>query len=696
MRTIKVKVIVVVIVCALLACGICGVVGIMEASRTTSEECGEILVLQTKDFANELNLQFDKISQSVNTMADICMEQLTDFKKFQTSVSYVEEYTEGLMGILLEFAENTQGVLTCYIRYNPEFTDPTSGIFYSRNDTSSPFDSIEPTDFSIYDPDDAAHVGWYYIPVQHGEPLWMSPYRNENINVYMISYVVPLFIDGVSVGIIGMDVDFTELQNMVGGVSFFESGYAYLLQNDNAVMYHPNLEVGQAAAEDNIYGLGRMAAYLDNPAQADKMHTFSLGGKTYASSYTVLNNGMKVGSFVKESEVMALAYGTAKKIFFGALAALVMTLVIGSVFSIYITKPLKKVTGIIQVIAGLDFRPNAEMDKLLKRGDETGDIARAILRMRESIQTLIREIENSGRELRSTIHSLEEVTNTVDSLSVNNSAISEELAASMQETSASSDMIAHHVANVAGIASSIENLSEAGVENAKEIGERAGVLQKKTESASKRTSQMCQEVSNQSKEAIQQAKAVDKINEMTDAITEISSQTNLLALNASIEAARAGEAGRGFAVVASEIGSLANQTMEMVSNINGIVGEVVDAVGNMASCLGNSTEFLQNTVLADYEEFSRVSEQYVEDASEFNGSMTQIQGAINNLTASMDEINKTITEINGTITEATNGITNIAEGSSDMKSGVADSRVQVQTSVANIEKLENAIGKFVL
>ncbi len=113
MRTIKVKVIVVVIACALLACGICGAVGIMEASRTTSEECGEILVLQTKDFANQLNLQFDKISQSVDTMADICMQQLTDFKKFQTSDAYVEEYTESLMGVLLEFAENTQGVLTC-------------------------------------------------------------------------------------------------------------------------------------------------------------------------------------------------------------------------------------------------------------------------------------------------------------------------------------------------------------------------------------------------------------------------------------------------------------------------------------------------------------------------------------------------------------------------------------------------------
>lgn len=696
MKTIKVKVIAVVTICALLACGICGAVGIMEASRTASEECGEILTLQTKEFANELNLQFEMISRSVDTMADICMEQLTDFDKFRTSAAYVEEYTKSVMSVLLQSAENTPGVLTCYIRYNPDFTGPTSGIFLTRNNTYSAFESVVPTDFSAYDPDDTAHVGWYYIPVNHGAPLWMSPYRNENINVYMISYVVPLFIDGVSVGIIGMDVDFTELQDMVGSIRFFDSGYAYLLQEDNTVLYHPNLEVGYAAAEDNTYGLGKMMTYLSNSMGADQIHTFTLGGKTYASSYTILDNGMKLGSFVNQSEVISQAYETAKKIFFGALAALVMTLVIGSVFSIYIAKPLKKATGAIQVIAGLDFRPNTELETLFKRGDETGDIARAIWRMRESIQTLIVEIENSSRELMTNIHGLEDVTNSVDSLSVENSSISATLAVSMQDTAASSDMIAHHVANVTQIAASIEDLSESGVQNAKEIGERANVLQKKTDYDSKRVSQMCQEVSAQSKEAILKAKAVDKINEMTNAITDISSQTNLLALNASIEAARAGEAGRGFAVVASEIGSLANQTMEMVSNINGIVKEVVDAVENMAACLEHSTEFLGNTVLADYEEFSRVSEQYVEDAKEFNGSMTQIQGAINNLTASMNEINKTISEINVTISEATNGITNIAESSSNMKSGVEDSRTQVETSVGNIEKLKSAIGKFIM
>lgn len=64
----------------------------------------------------------------------------------------------------------------------------------------------------MYDPDDLEHVGWYYIPVKNGAPMWMDPYLNENINIYMISYIVPLFAeDGTSIGIVGMDIDFSEI-----------------------------------------------------------------------------------------------------------------------------------------------------------------------------------------------------------------------------------------------------------------------------------------------------------------------------------------------------------------------------------------------------------------------------------------------------------------------------------------------------
>ena len=94
------------------------------------------------------------ISQSVDTMANICLEQITDFEKFQTDANYVKEYTEQIEPLIFKFAENTSGAFTCYIRFNPDFTEPTSGLFLTRDNADADFNTVTPTDFSIYDKDD--------------------------------------------------------------------------------------------------------------------------------------------------------------------------------------------------------------------------------------------------------------------------------------------------------------------------------------------------------------------------------------------------------------------------------------------------------------------------------------------------------------------------------------------------------------
>lgn len=172
------------------------------------------LALKCRNEQEQINAQISKIEQSVDTLSSIAMNKL-DFSKFKSSAVYVKQHTDSIMSDVVKFGEHTDGAICVYVRYNPDFTEPTSGIFLTRNSTDEEFTSSVPTDFTMYDKTDVEHVGWYYVPVENGAPLWMDPYLNGNVNVYMISYVVPLYVDGESVGIIGMDIDFSQITGMV-------------------------------------------------------------------------------------------------------------------------------------------------------------------------------------------------------------------------------------------------------------------------------------------------------------------------------------------------------------------------------------------------------------------------------------------------------------------------------------------------
>ena len=174
MRSIKTKIIVIVIVCALLPALQLGVIAVRSVGQTSRQGAETEMTLICENRQNMINDQIAKIEQSVNTLSSIAMEEL-DFQKFKTNSAYVRQYTDSLMNDVVKFGEHTDGAICVYVRYNPDFTEPTSGIFLTRNSTKEDFTSSTPTDFTMYEKTDLAHVGWYYIPVQNGAPIWMDP-----------------------------------------------------------------------------------------------------------------------------------------------------------------------------------------------------------------------------------------------------------------------------------------------------------------------------------------------------------------------------------------------------------------------------------------------------------------------------------------------------------------------------------------
>lgn len=690
MKSIKSKVTILIVLCSVISVMLCGTLSSFKSMTVSNEDAEQIMSQTCKSSAQDLDLTLSKIEQSVDTLANITTASIEDFSRFKKDNAYVTEITKALEPIALQFANETEGALTYYIRYNPDFTEPTSGIFATKNAEDEPFEQLTPTDFSSYEPTDLEHVGWYYTPVNNGKPTWMDPYLNSNINVYMISYVVPIFIDGESVGIVGMDIDFSKLQTQIDAITAYDTGYAFLVNADNQIMHHKSLEYGTALKDAS----SKLDEALVNNDNQYKEISYTYNGEKMSGFYCVLQNGMKLVITVPNAELIANTTSIIKISLIAELVSILLSIVVGMLLSSKMVRPIKTMTRIIQKQGDLDLKKDAQMDSLVKMKDETGDMARAVNVMNEKLRAMVKLLEDTGTSVLNNSKFLGTSSKAVGEMCGDNSATTQELAATMEEAASSTERVNENVGMITNHAKVIMDLSQKGESESKEILIRANNLSTKVQDANENTKKIYEEIAQQKLVAIEKAKSVEQINTLTQNIMEISSQTNLLALNASIEAARAGEAGKGFAVVAEEIGNLAIQTRDSVQNIETIIGEVNEAVNNLATCLNTSMDFLESTVMEDYGEFLNVSEQYAKDATNFESGMREIAESVEKLDQAIDHIAVSMEDIGKMTNEAANGVSLVAEKTVEIveKMTAEDNLVKGNTEYAG--QLSDIVGRF--
>lgn len=693
MRSIRFRITISIIICSLISAGLISLLSITNSRKVSNKDAERELILTCENTGKDIDALISRIELSVDTLADIALERM-EFERFQNNDAYVTQYTEDLLEDFFKFAEHTDGAVCAYIRYNPDFTEPTSGIFLTRPDTKTAFESSVPTDFSIYDKDDMEHVGWYYIPVQNKAPIWMDPYYNANVDIYMISYVVPIYVDGVSVGIIGMDIDFGQITGIADAATVFETGYSFITNATGGIMHHREISEGTELTEYNNGELSSVGKFIADDNNEDKTLTYTYGGHDKYVSFCRLDNGMKLALTAPLEEIEANANVLTYQILGFLICGIIISAVLGIVISLTIANPIKKITNIVKQTAGLNFTKTQYGDSLVKRADETGTMAKAVSEMREVLRDLLTDMENVKNGLEDTTEVLDDIMKENATIAEDNSATTQELAAGMQETASNTAMIVNDIIAIQNNVSDIQNLSETGQKTSTEVIGRAKNLRDNTVASSDKMMEMYHSMRGKVAEAIQQSKVVAKINELTDDIRDISSQTNLLALNANIEAARAGEAGKGFAVVATEIGSLANQTFHTVDEINEIVEEVHSAVNNMTQCIQIIMEFLEKTVVTDYDSFKQIGDKYEEDANMFSASMAQIHSEISELGEEINNIAKTIDNVNETIAQSSVGVNLIAEKSCEASMKTSEGYEHLQENTESLKHFKDLIGKF--
>lgn len=677
MRSIQSKITVSILCCSILSTVLLGYLCLMSSSRMSKKDSLNSMKTLCESEAVDFNASLSKIGQSVDTLSSIALAEL-DFTKFKSSSEYVKQYTDTIENTVLKFAENTEGVVCAYVRYNPDFTEPTSGIFLTRNSLKDHFTNTVPTDFSIYDRKDTAHVGWYYMPVENKAPLWMPPYFNENVNIYMISYVVPLYVNGESVGVIGMDIDFDALADTVKNISLYDTGYAFLLDQNNRIMYHKDYPVSTDFSTIENGQLAELSEQLLDSAAEGTILPYRYQGNEKNATYTTLDNGMKLILTVPKKEIYAAAYHMVKKICGFELIVIVIASLFGVILGTNISNPIKKITAVLQKTAAFDFRGSDVIAKLTRQKDEIGIMAGEVKKMRNSLRELADSTTTIKENILGNVEKLDTIMVENNDIAVENSAVIEEMSAGMEETACNTTAIVEGVEQIKDNSTQITSLTKEGKEHSDEVMERATELGESMNESNEEILRMFSEMQAKANTAIEQSAAVQRINELTDNIKGISAQTNLLALNANIEAARAGEAGKGFAVVATEIGNLANETFTAVDDINGIVVEVTEAVTGMSDCIEMLMNFLENTVVNDYSSFKDAGTEYVKDAE-------ALRNIVDGIDSSMDALNNRINEISNSIENITNSVEQTAMGISTVAEKIADS---VEKSKAGCEQLK--------
>lgn len=473
------------------------------------------------------------------------------------------------------------------------------------------------------------------------------------------------------------------------------SAYGYLVDSDGTMLYHPTADkIGKSVENDVVKGIVSQLQSGNVPKNA--VITYDFKGTTKYAAYALTSDHKIVVMSADKDEIMEPVRDIINLLATAMVISLIICCFVALILTKKITKPINELTLIITKTANFDFTRNTNLKKLYSRKDETGFMAYEIHIMRENLREMVANIQDAGQKINENVSELNEITDIVNQMCSDNSATSQELAAGMQETAATTVTINENVSQIKGEAENINTMAEEGAKNSETVMDRAVQLRTKTVTASNKTMDIYNSVKEKAEKAIEGSKAVEKINELTGTIMEISSQTSLLALNASIEAARAGEAGRGFAVVATEIGSLADQTSQAIANISEIVKEVNEAVGNMSECLEETTEFLEKSVSVDYKEFEQVSEQYKDDANVFKNSMEGIKTSMAQLAGAIEQIASALSGINDTVGESSVGITDIAEKTSNMVEKTSSTTDKVKECYQCVNELRDVVNKFTL
>lgn len=633
----------------------------------------------SKEITHEIEHKVIAVTEKVSAEVDGWMKEQS---RYITDIVDTIEFSELYSGDkLLQYVTNKTQEQSDVIAVYTGFEDK---LFVDGSGDEAP---------EGYDP---TSRDWYKDTINKEGVVYSSPYLDAMSGKMIITISKAVMKDGSPVGVVGMDITLDKINEIIAKESV-DGSYAYLLDRVGNIVIHPNKDY--QPTEDALVNIQNINA----PQLVDAVSSASVSG-TAESTGVIEVDGEEV---IILASPVATSYWTTGLVFDNSklnevlhkliidltLQGLVITLIaslIALFFGTQLTRPINKITELINETAKLNLTDKPEYDKICKNTDETGEIARATANLRKQLREIVEELRSGSDVLLDS------------SVGINNS--SEAILEGMRAVEVAITELAQGAAEQAMITQEgSERLVELGdnidkvannANESKKLSIETGVI---SEQGLKSMESLVDTIKSNNDAIAKLAVSVEtlegksvNIAKITNVIKDISSQTNLLALNATIEAARAGDAGRGFSVVADEIRKLAEQSSASAKEIDNIVSEIKNEIVLVKENMDSEIEAMGTADLATKESMNNYRK--------ITAAINETIGNIEKLALSMERVNENKNAVISSIQEISAVSEESAASTEEVAASVEEQTATMKTiseSTSELRKVAEKLGNIV-
>jgi methyl-accepting chemotaxis protein len=512
----------------------------------------------------------------------------------------------------------------------------------------------------------AAYNAWYTCPTQKQKVCLLEPYVDETdgVKTLMTSIAFPLEQGGKVIGVLGVDISLTSLQELsskahqnlfdgAGHVSIISPTGLLAGHSRDSTLLGGKLDKAFSAQHSEILSLlasnSPEVLHHDGALQVLQPLLPIPESQPWGVLMEVPEKVLLEPAARLEAEMDAMGTrNTAISLGLGLAAGVIGILLIW-LTALGVTRPILGVAAMLKNIASGEGDLTRRLE--YAKQDELGELASWFNRFLDKLQPIIADVKRSVQDARNTAdQSALIASQTSDGMQQQYREV-DQVATAFQEMSATAQDVAHNAAQAAEAARSADQASREGM----------SVIGKTTSSIELLANEM--NVAMQEVEGL--ASSSEKIGSVLEVIRSIAEQTNLLALNAAIEAARAGDAGRGFAVVADEVRNLAKRTQDSVEEIRQVIEGLQSGTKEVVNTMHSSHRQAQGSV-EQVEQAVVVLQRISQAVSVITDMNLQIASAAEEQSSVAEEINRNVASIR----DVTESISSQADESAKISQGL--------------------------